>query len=87
MGYGDGDYNSSTAILNTVNPLRRDTLTIPAGGWSVIRFMATPGLWMFHCHIIWHVEAGLAMQFRLLPDVIASYNIPADVKALCSGPP
>ncbi|CAG8517444.1 12224_t:CDS:2 [Racocetra persica] len=42
------DYNS----LNTIDPIERDTTTIPAGGWTILRFVAdNPGVWGFHCHI------------------------------------
>lgn len=34
------------------NPIRRDTLTVPASGWVLIRFeINNPGIWAFHCHI------------------------------------
>ncbi|KZO91089.1 multicopper oxidase [Calocera viscosa TUFC12733] len=52
------------------NPARRDTLMIPAGGSVNIRFRAdNPGTWMFHCHIEWHLEAGLAVIFAEAPPV------------------
>lgn len=32
--------------------MRRDTITVNAYGWSLIRFVAdNPGLWALHCHI------------------------------------
>ncbi|KAB5517485.1 multicopper like protein [Coniochaeta sp. 2T2.1] len=44
------------------NALRRDTLTIKPYAWALIRFVADyPGLWALHCHIAWHMEAGLLM--------------------------
>jgi iron transport multicopper oxidase len=34
------------------NPLRRDTIQIPGGGFVSLRFVAdNPGAWLFHCHI------------------------------------
>lgn len=49
-------------------PLLRDTATVPAGSWMVLRFVATnPGVWMFHCHIDWHLGAGLALVFAYDP--------------------
>jgi iron transport multicopper oxidase len=34
------------------------------GGYAVIRFQVTsPGVNLFHCHIEWHVEAGLTATF------------------------
>ncbi|KAF1831512.1 hypothetical protein BDW02DRAFT_556746 [Decorospora gaudefroyi] len=50
--------------LANPNPLRRDTVTIPAYSWTRIQFVAdNPGAWAFHCHVGWHAEAGLGMVF------------------------
>ncbi|CAF1445753.1 unnamed protein product, partial [Didymodactylos carnosus] len=58
----DGDYNSSQVVLNTLNPLARDTASINPISYMVLRFEANnPGLWMMHCHIDWHLQAGLAL--------------------------
>ena len=41
-------------------PIRRDTWLLAPYGYTVIRFRATnPGVWIFHCHMEWHVDAGL----------------------------
>jgi FtsP/CotA-like multicopper oxidase with cupredoxin domain len=70
--------------LSTTNPMRRDTMTIDAYGWSLIRFKAdNPGLWALHCHISWHMESGLLMQFQARNDIMKDWAIPADVLALC----
>ncbi|KAF2021768.1 multicopper oxidase [Aaosphaeria arxii CBS 175.79] len=61
----------SPGHLDLENPLRRDTASVEAYGWTLIRFVAdNPGVWAFHCHIGWHAEAGLAMQFLARADVI-----------------
>ncbi|KAH6568245.1 hypothetical protein BASA61_008702 [Batrachochytrium salamandrivorans] len=53
------------------NPVRRDTVVIPSNGYVVIRFLAdNPGVWMFHCHIEWHLEAGLSALIIEAPDVM-----------------
>lgn len=58
-----GDYDAATDQLERW-PLLRDTATVPAGSWMVLRFVATnPGVWIFHCHIDWHLGAGLALVF------------------------
>jgi hypothetical protein len=45
-----------------VNPVLRDTITVLEGSYIVLRFAdRNPGLWMMHCHIDWHMAAGLAM--------------------------
>lgn len=83
-----GDFNWATyKDLNTTNPMRRDTLTIDAYGWALIRFKAdNPGMWALHCHISWHMEAGLLMQIQARDDIMKDWTIPADVLALCDGP-
>ncbi|KUJ12595.1 putative ferrooxidoreductase Fet3 [Mollisia scopiformis] len=66
-------------------PARRDTLVMPPRGYFVIRFIAdNPGVWMFHCHIDWHLEQGLAATFIEAPlELQAQLSIPADHLAAC----
>ncbi|KAI1754910.1 Cupredoxin [Xylaria castorea] len=41
-------------------PMRRDTFVLYPDGNIVLRFRAdNPGIWLFHCHIEWHVTSGL----------------------------
>jgi FtsP/CotA-like multicopper oxidase with cupredoxin domain len=82
----DGDFDWSTYdSLSTKNPMRRDTMTIDGYGWALIRVLAdNPGLWAFHCHISWHMEAGLLMQFQVRNDLMKDWTLPADVAALCN---
>ncbi|KAL1962155.1 hypothetical protein VTN77DRAFT_559 [Rasamsonia byssochlamydoides] len=48
-------YDLTHAIL-------RDTVQIPRRGYAVLRFRAdNPGVWLFHCHILWHLAGGMAM--------------------------
>lgn len=68
------DYTSSDPILNPpiargqLNPMRRDTFDVPAGGSLTLRIVAdNPGAWIMHCHIEWHLEAGLAIQLIEAP--------------------
>ncbi|RIA85487.1 multicopper oxidase [Glomus cerebriforme] len=50
--------------LNEVNPIQRDTLTVPSRGWAQIRFVVNnPGVWPMHCHIDWHLGVGMLAQF------------------------
>ena len=77
------DWNSYGS-LNTTNPMRRDTMTIDAYGWALIRFRSdNPGLWAFHCHISWHMEAGLLMQFQARNDIMKDWTLPSAVAELC----
>jgi len=60
---------SRTGPLNYVNPPRRDVVGVGSGGGTVIiRFRTdNPGPWFLHCHIDWHLEAGLAVVFAEAP--------------------
>ncbi|KAF8155412.1 laccase 17 [Crassisporium funariophilum] len=52
---------------NYVNPPRRDVVGV-GGSTVIIRFRAdNPGPWFLHCHIDWHLEAGLAVVFAEAP--------------------
>ena len=73
--------------LDLSNPLRRDTASVEAFGWTLIRFVAdNPGAWAFHCHVSWHTEAGLLMQFLTRTDLLQQSQLPEDLKALCAAP-
>ncbi|KAK3102208.1 hypothetical protein FSP39_009609 [Pinctada imbricata] len=48
--------------LNLDNPILKDTVIVPSGGYIVIRFKAdNPGPWFFHCHIDLHNTNGMGM--------------------------
>ena len=50
------------------NPFQRDTLMIPPGGSTRIRFRAdNPGAWIFHCHMFVALPLSLSL---LLPSLI-----------------
>ncbi|CAB4399147.1 unnamed protein product [Rhizophagus irregularis] len=52
LGFGNGTHVDKKS-LNTVNPIKRDTSTIPASGWTVLRFVPdNPGVFGIHCHMI-----------------------------------
>jgi FtsP/CotA-like multicopper oxidase with cupredoxin domain len=43
----------------------RDTVLVPPGRRIVVAFDANnPGLWAFHCHLLYHLEAGMFTTFR-----------------------
>lgn len=51
---------------NLKNAPFKDTVTVPDGGYTVIRFKAdNPGYWLFHCHLEFHVEIGMALVFKI----------------------
>lgn len=68
------NFTSSDPALNPpiaegqANPMRRDTILIPSGQSATLRVVAdNPGTWLLHCHIEWHLEAGLAVQLIEAP--------------------
>lgn len=51
---------------NLVRPPVKDTVTIPDGGYTIVRFEAyNPGFWLFHCHIEFHAEIGMALVIKV----------------------
>ena len=61
------------------NPPMRDTVTIMPHSYVVLRFRATnPGVWLFHCHIEWHVEMGLTATVIEAPDHLVGMTFPDD---------
>ncbi|CAJ1949102.1 unnamed protein product [Sphenostylis stenocarpa] len=66
VGRGVGNYNPNTdpKNFNLVDPVERNTVGVPAGGWTAIRFRAdNPGVWFMHCHLEVHTTWGLKMAF------------------------
>ncbi|KAG1790242.1 multicopper oxidase-domain-containing protein, partial [Suillus plorans] len=66
--------SAGSSAYNYVNPVMRDTVTTGNTGDRVtIRFITyNPGPWLLHCHIDWHLSAGLAIVFaEALEDVAA----------------
>ncbi|CAE7080286.1 unnamed protein product [Rhizoctonia solani] len=62
---------------NQANPIWRDTVQIEAGGSVTLRWQAdNPGAWLFHCHIEWHLESGLAWIFIEAPNYIQQWTKP-----------
>uniref|UniRef100_UPI00403B38C7 Laccase n=1 Tax=synthetic construct TaxID=32630 RepID=UPI00403B38C7 len=72
--------SAGSSTYNYVNPVRRDVVSIGAAGDNVtIRFTTdNPGPWFLHCHIDWHLEAGLAIVFAEDPADVASANPPPE---------
>lgn len=72
--YVDGDpvpYDATNHSSFPFYPARRDIFVLPPQGYFVIRFVAdNPGVWLFHCHIDWHMSQGLAMSLIEAPKQI-----------------
>ncbi|KAL9086629.1 MAG: hypothetical protein Q9165_007072 [Trypethelium subeluteriae] len=60
--------------LNYQNPVRRDTVFVPRHGYAVIRiYPNNPGIWMLHCHLLWHQSAGMAMGLQVGGDTATAF--------------
>ncbi|KAI8032571.1 Laccase-4 [Camellia lanceoleosa] len=63
-GVGNFDPVNDPKKFNLVDPVERNTLSVPTGGWAAIRFIANnPGVWFLHCHLEVHTTWGLKMAF------------------------
>ncbi|KAJ3378541.1 hypothetical protein HDU84_007493, partial [Entophlyctis sp. JEL0112] len=71
--------------FSMINPMQRDTITVSAYGYAVIRFVAdNPGIWLFHCHIEWHMLTGFVVTFVESRADIVSAGYPAASAQACS---
>ncbi|KAG0647818.1 Cell surface ferroxidase fetC [Hyphodiscus hymeniophilus] len=77
---GDFDARNATQTDYPLTPMRRDTFVLYPDGHIVLRFQAdNPGVWLFHCHIEWHVDQGLIATMIEAPlELQKSLTIPED---------
>ena len=70
-------------------PVRRDTVVLAPNGHTVWRFQANnPGVWLLHCHMEWHVAAGLTVTLVEDPlSIQQNQKIPQDGYQLCQAQP
>lgn len=65
-------------------PASRDVLAVYSNSYAVIRFRAdNPGLWLFHCHIEWHVEMGMQASIVEGPESLRGWQFPRDHLDAC----
>lgn len=77
----DGD---SSSFPNT--PISRDTWALAPGGYTVVRFIAdNPGVWTIHCHMEWHVDAGLTATIIEAPTQLQAQTFPPAMEQICNG--
>lgn len=83
LSVGSGQWDGSS-VINPSNPQRRDTQLLPSG-WHMVVQVAfdNPGAWPFHCHIAWHVSAGLYVTILEQPAAVAKINIPSSLQQGC----
>ncbi|XP_068643254.1 laccase-17-like [Aristolochia californica] len=69
VGQGFGNFNKKKdpSKFNLVDPVERNTVAVPSGGWVAIRFVAdNPGVWFMHCHFEVHLSWGLKIAWIVL---------------------
>ncbi|KAB1224129.1 Laccase-17 [Morella rubra] len=77
QGFGNYDPNKDPANFNLVDPVERNTVGVPAGGWLAIRFLAdNPGVWFMHCHLDVHTSWGLKMAWIVLDGPQPNQKLP-----------
>ncbi|KAI8523737.1 hypothetical protein RHMOL_Rhmol13G0095700 [Rhododendron molle] len=76
-GSGNFDPNKDPAKFNLVDPVERNTVSVPSGGWAAIRFQAdNPGVWFMHCHFEVHMSWGLKMAWLVLDGKLPNQKLP-----------
>ncbi|QSZ34526.1 hypothetical protein DSL72_006120 [Monilinia vaccinii-corymbosi] len=82
-----GPFNSTNTTETSYPsiPMRRDTVVLRPSGNLVLRFQSNnPGVWLFHCHIEWHVDQGLIATMIEAPlEIQKSLTIPESHIAAC----
>jgi len=64
--------------------MRRDTFTVPARRWAVVRVVAdNAGYWAFHCNIAWHMMGGGLFQVAVSPADGGAAMLPEDIVQQC----
>jgi len=81
---GAGAYANNVSLAPV--PMRRDTFMVNPNGNIVLRFKANnPGVWLFHCHIEWHVSSGLmATMIEAPTEVQKIISIPPEHLQICN---
>ncbi|KMT05207.1 hypothetical protein BVRB_7g173520 [Beta vulgaris subsp. vulgaris] len=77
QGFGNFNPNKDPANYNLVDPVERNTIAVPSGGWVAIRFRAdNPGVWFMHCHFEVHISWGLKMAWLVLDGKLPNQKVP-----------
>ena len=84
LAVGTGTWDGK--VVNPENPQRRDTQLVPAYGYLVIQLTGNnPGVWPLHCHISWHLSAGMLVNLVLQPDELERMKVPEALEQTCKG--
>ena len=88
LAEGQGDWDGT--IINPSNPQRRDVQLVRGAvngepGFIVLQWTQdNPGVWPLHCHIAWHVSAGLYVNVLERGDDIQRVTFPPEVQETCN---
>ncbi|KAG5959414.1 hypothetical protein E4U57_000704 [Claviceps arundinis] len=64
--YNPFDDHGAEIPVNIQNPLRKDTVYIKPRGYVVLRLrLNASGLWLMHCHVLWHQAAGMGTVLQV----------------------
>ncbi|THH00638.1 hypothetical protein EW026_g1910 [Hermanssonia centrifuga] len=79
--------SAGSDVYNYDNPIRRDTVSTGTAATDnvTIRWETnTPGPWFLHCHIDFHLKAGMAIVFAEdMPDIASANPVPESWNELC----
>ncbi|KAI4267795.1 MAG: hypothetical protein LQ337_008182 [Flavoplaca oasis] len=88
LAEGQGEWDGK--ITNYPSTTRRDVQIVQASkdantpGYLVLQYDTdNPGVWPFHCHIAWHVSAGLYVNLMEQPGEIRKRSVPQTVVQTC----
>ncbi|KAB2581169.1 putative laccase-1 precursor protein [Lasiodiplodia theobromae] len=88
LSTGTGPWDGHT-IVRPSNPARRDVYQLPPHGHLVIQYaLDNPGVWPLHCHIAWHLSAGMfASLVERQPEIGAAVGAAgeAEMQRVCRG--
>ncbi|KAK7404555.1 hypothetical protein VNO78_05507 [Psophocarpus tetragonolobus] len=77
QGFGNFDPNTDPTKFNLIDPVERNTVGVPSGGWVAIRFLAdNPGVWLMHCHFDVHLSWGLRMAWIVEDGKLPNQKLP-----------
>ncbi|KAK6926967.1 Multicopper oxidase, N-terminal [Dillenia turbinata] len=77
QGFGNFNPNKDPSKFNLVDPVERNTVAVPSGGWVAIRFLAdNPGVWFMHCHFEVHLSWGLRMAWVVMDGKLPNQKLP-----------
>lgn len=88
LAEGQGEWDGK--ITNYPSTTRRDVQIVQGSkdkdtpGYLVLQYDTdNPGVWPFHCHIAWHVSAGLYVNLLEQPELIKKKNVPQTIVQTC----